>query len=364
MARNQARVGSGGLTFTGWRAFKASVQESLLGVETPPDYELREHMLNNLPPVIREAVIKQEVESSQKSCWVSIHLQPAAERAAALETIGEALGLRIRDPQPKGESVLLDCLTETVVAKALSLDGESLTNPDGRSGGKITIHRVRSKPMDTKDIFALVDSLMWRQVEVQRFAPTEPKKEERKEPQEHTRGWEKPQEHTRGWEKRPSQMRAVEHTSPPKQRSPSETRQGGWTKVGVRATSPAVCFPCQKDGRPAEHPFRECKYWQQNQQHWVNKDRVSTPPSSPKKFDPMLCLTCANAGRTGAHFYRECPFGQKAFEAKYKYPPYPVAKRSPSPPQQAQSAPVPENKAQPKPKPAPKEKPPKAQQSS
>ena len=93
----------GRLKFAEWRKFKAALQESLVGVETPLEFELREHILQQLPRNTREAVVKKEIERSKQSNWISIHFPPNVSRAAALEIVGDELGLRIRDlPNPPG----------------------------------------------------------------------------------------------------------------------------------------------------------------------------------------------------------------------------------------------------------------------
>ena len=233
------------LKFAEWRKFKASLQESLVGVETPLEVELREHILQQLPRNTREAVVKKEIERSKQRNWVSIHFPPNVSRAAALEIVGDELGLRIRDlPNPRGEDLSVDCHTEALAEKAVTLDGLKFTNAEGREVGTLTIHRLRSLPMGTDDLLATIDALAWGEYEVQRMTPTEenqPKSSEK------------------------SQVRKVE--SSPNPQSPKESSgKGAWSKsppsMGggrgresrARSTTPTpdVCYTFLRDGRPAQ----------------------------------------------------------------------------------------------------------------
>ena len=130
-------------------------------------------------------------------------------RAAALEIVGDELGLRIRDlPNPRGEDLSVDCHTEALAKKAVIFDGLKFTNAEGREVGTLTIHRLRSLPMGTDDLLATIDALAWGEYEVQRMTPTEgnqPKSSEK------------------------TQVRKVE--SSPNPQSPKESSgKGAWSK--------------------------------------------------------------------------------------------------------------------------------------
>ena len=170
----------GRLTFAAWRKFKASLQESLVGVEPPQAEEIREHLLKHLPKGIRDQLIKKEIDGTKKKSWVTVHFPSSANRASVLELVGNHLGLRLQDPDPEVGKIVVNCLTGELVEKALLLDGMQLANLSGRAVGTLTVHQVRSVPMGQKDILDAVDKLMWAESEAQRVAPkTQEKIQER-----------------------------------------------------------------------------------------------------------------------------------------------------------------------------------------
>ena len=208
--------------------------DSLMGVGEPQDQDLREPILRQLPKETRDAVVKKEIENTQDKHWVEVHFPPAADRPAALEWIGEELGLRIRDiPNSRKEDLRVNCLTEELVSKAMEMDGMTLTNPGGREVGTLTIHRVRSVPMGPKELMAVVDSLVWGAYEVQRMSAKDEKRESREprenrgkenqgrqdQPREQRGAWQSPEPRwaREQWgQKQGSRLREVQSNSPPR----------------------------------------------------------------------------------------------------------------------------------------------------
>ena len=115
------------------------------------------------------------------------------------------------------------------------------------------------------------------------------------------------------------QVRRVDNRSPPKW-TPTRNPSQSTSPKGGRAKSPynpSVCYTCQREGRNALHPFRECAHWQKSQQS--GGKRGSPPKSASGKLTPnfFLCLTCQAQGRSASHYYRNCPVWKAACEAKY-----------------------------------------------
>ena len=112
-----------------------------------------------------------------------MYFPPSVNRASAVETLGEELGLRIRDSAQGNEPLVVNCLNEAVVEKALTLDGLVFNNPGGHPGGKISVQRVKSLPLGAKELMAMVDALVWGEYEVQRMSqPLPPRRATRNPP--------------------------------------------------------------------------------------------------------------------------------------------------------------------------------------
>ena len=54
-----------------WRNFKASIQECLEEANPPQD-ELREHVVEQLPQLVREFVLREEIAASRKKYMVKV----------------------------------------------------------------------------------------------------------------------------------------------------------------------------------------------------------------------------------------------------------------------------------------------------
>ncbi|EPS61993.1 hypothetical protein M569_12800, partial [Genlisea aurea] len=219
-----------------WRRFKATLQESLVGVEEPPEKEMREYLLQQLPRKTREAVVKKEIERSTHQQWVSVYFPPNVNRGSAVETLGEELGLRIRDNTQGNEPLVVNCLNESLVEKALSLDGAIFNNPGGHPGGKISVQRVKSMPLGVKELMAMVDALVWGEYEVQRMAPAVQE--------------EKPKENHPPWkfQREKTPVRVVANNSPNRGRpsSPRDFPSGGKGGKGGKGGDSRAPSPSQK----------------------------------------------------------------------------------------------------------------------
>ena len=261
--------------------------------------------------------------------------------------MGNHLGLRLQEPDPEVGKIVVNCLsTGDLVEKALLLDGMQLANLSGRAVGTLTVHQVRSVPMDQKDILDAVDKLMWAESEAQRVAPkTQEKIQDR--PQENTpvrtvekrspprvprKTWSPPREPKGGrYNQSPSQPEARD--TPQRDRPQTPGRWEGRAGSRARSPNPDVCYPCNRAGRPANHDYFTCTHWIDSQRTGGGRQSVS-PPLTPKSAGDKVCLTCQSKRLPSEHFYRKCPLWQKAYEAKHQKaaPPPPGTAKPPTPP--------------------------------
>ena len=95
-------------------------------------------------------------------------------QSAVLQSIGKEIGLRFRDTVTRGEPVQKNFLTDDLAHRAVAFDGLQFAKPGGSGGGKVTVQRVRSLPMGTKEKLSTIGVLVWGEYEVQRLAVQEP----------------------------------------------------------------------------------------------------------------------------------------------------------------------------------------------
>ena len=87
---------SGHVTFAEWRNFKASMDESLLGVvDLPTNEDLRDHVLKQLPSALKEVILREEANVARTKFLVFVGIPPLATR-------GEILAPRISVPRVVG----------------------------------------------------------------------------------------------------------------------------------------------------------------------------------------------------------------------------------------------------------------------
>jgi len=163
----------GHLAMADWREFKAALEECLTG-PLPPNDELRDHIVQQLPPVVKEYVLREEANASRNKHLVYVRPPLSIPREIVLDQVGAELGLRLQDLNPHQEIMMIDCLTETLQRKAISLDGLQIVDDLGRSGGTLSVWAVKNTPLTFVEILKLVDSQCWVERELQRLTPKEP----------------------------------------------------------------------------------------------------------------------------------------------------------------------------------------------
>ena len=222
-----------------------------------------------------------------------MYFPPSVNRASAVETLGEELGLRIRDSAQGNEPLVVNCLNEAVVEKALTLDGLVFNNPGGHPGGKISVQRVKSLPLGAKELMAMVDALVWGEYEVQRMS--QPPQGEQPKPT-HT-PWQTP---NAGFQGR-SFVRAVANNSPNRGRQspPRNFPSGGKVRKGSKGGDSHApvprqiwCYTCGREGRSNDHPFFECVHWQNAQAQFSGRKGGKGGSTPPRQGGSRFCLNC------------------------------------------------------------------------
>ena len=263
---------NGELSFAAWRNFKSAVEESLVGVDPPLDEDRREHLLKQVPPTIRREVASRETSVLRNSPQVTLKLPPRVPRPMVLETVGEALGLRVRDDPRQPEYLKVDCLNEEVQRRALELDGMKLVDAEGQVQGVLGVEMIRSTPLTYGEICATIEARLWGDVELARMPTVE------REVESHGRSKvQKVQANppaTSSNEKGGKGGKGKGPSSSP--RSPQASGRGR----SVSPSTPVVCYPCQRAGRPCEHPYRDCLHWLKSQER---QGKGSSSPASPRK---------------------------------------------------------------------------------
>ena len=113
------RLQGGQITFNGWREFQSSMEESLQSFQPPPEEDLREHLITQVPTHIKREVAAREVGALRHTFWVALKMPHGVSRAQVLEVVGVELNLRIMDDPQQSEFLKVDCLTKELHSKAL-----------------------------------------------------------------------------------------------------------------------------------------------------------------------------------------------------------------------------------------------------
>ena len=344
--RTRLVVKGGHLNMSDWREFKASLQESIYG-HNPPQDELRDHVVKQLPSTVREHILREEVNSSRNKFGVNIRRPRNVPLEVVLEVVGQELGLRLSNLQTDPDIIAVDCLTGEIQKKALGLDGMQISDDLGRVAGTLSIWAAANTPLPLSDIMKLVDSLCWVDREMERLGPKE----------------------TTQFESRPTYAQVVQtkpppprqsppryitpRKSPPRRESPPVSPQGtgkggkGWNKGGGKGGSQASgrgdgkggvprpanwCYTCERAGYNSLHDHKTCR-WAQEERKWqpyqggqntpprsTTPQRSNTPSQvrqeSPKPFPAHLCLECHILGRPFDHDFFTCDISRQARQSR------------------------------------------------
>ena len=115
-----------------WRNFKASLKECL-EESNPPQDDLRDHVVQQLPQSVREFVLKEEMAASRNKYLVKVRPPRHVTRETVCRMVGNELGLIIRDMHPESDLNVVNCLAEDIQHKALALDGVQIADGLGRT---------------------------------------------------------------------------------------------------------------------------------------------------------------------------------------------------------------------------------------
>ena len=116
----------GQVTLPQWRRFRINLEQALEQGEPPSDADLRKHILQELTPVLREAVLRHERAERKRQFWVKVTLPTGMDEDTFLEKVQETLGAaypRYCNVARTHDRLLFDCGSEMARTRFFSLSG-------------------------------------------------------------------------------------------------------------------------------------------------------------------------------------------------------------------------------------------------
>ena len=289
------------------------------------DREVEEKILKDLPGEWRERLGKQCARKAHGKHWVKV-LKPCPLSRERLE---QALTLAHRGRTPHLEDrtgeYIMECQTEEAQEKILELDGWEIPG-----AGRLEVKWAARKPT-WSEMFKLLEAELRVEADiaplrktkgvnaVTETAPT-PKLSPREKSQP-TKG--KGKGKARAW----SPAKGRGKAEAPAQKSP----QGGAADKGSTPSRRSMCYPCDREGRPALHDYWECPHWKADREERVKqwaeqKGKAPMPkreaaakpaaPSSLKKYESQG-LRGASPGNDSLHEAPEVGFRARVVREAY-----------------------------------------------
>lgn len=295
----------GELTIATWRNYQSSFEWTLSRAEGISERESEDKILKDLPLDWRERLTKDCARKSQDSWWVRV-LQPIPFEVEMLqEVLASASGAKGITVEERHKEVLVKCRTEAAQEKVLELNGWECP------GGTLRIQWATRRPT-VAEMCRWVERELRTEEELRPMgmkprrvnavsegsgddAPPAPERSRGKSRGGRGKGRDQNRERAASPGPKGAQSGDYRKGNSPRREASRQTSgteastssapaaRGASPKGGARERSPGTCYACAKEGRASQHPFRECRYWQESR---ARRRKGGQPPraaeSSPK----------------------------------------------------------------------------------
>ena len=307
------------VTLPQWRRFRINLSQALEQGDPPSDADLREHILQQLPSVLREMVLREERHTRKRQYWVKVTSPVGLDLDVLLEKFTDALGpnFNFRSAQlsmtPTG--FLLECGSERARTKALLLSG--LVHED--YPGQVKVDSVSASLLGATSILELLDELIHAEDEIRLANPVPspptvlPEVEVQSRESQQRPPSKKPARETQAQVQVLQQGKgkgkgkgAARNPSPPKKTGGRSAPKAKDKTTDAPSPKPkpsqnGECYTCKNMGLEYMHNHWSCPNWLKR----------GTKPKKEQKRDPNKCWVCEQESKPCEHEFWTCPAWQE-----------------------------------------------------